>query len=107
MISFLIQSTLILEWPLSSLPQFGQKGEDLYSIPGSPPSLYAKVYGDPFVPRNQHAIKIDYLLESPIFKVSETHYAKTLLLDPRDVKVTKPKQLQQLEQIKNDTKAGD
>lgn len=92
---------------LSSLPQFGQKGEDLYSIPGSPPSLYAKVYGDPFAPRNQHAMKIDYLLEPPMFKVSETHYAKTWLLDPRAAKVTKPKQLQQLEQIKNDTKVGD
>ncbi|MFX4056935.1 MAG: oligopeptide ABC transporter ATP-binding protein OppD [Spiroplasma sp. hy2] len=92
---------------LSSLPQFGQKGEDLYSIHGSPPSLYAKVYGDPFAPRNQHAMKIDYLLEPPMFKVSETHYAKTWLLDPRAAKVTKPKQLQQLEQIKNDTKVGD
>ncbi|AXF96313.1 oligopeptide ABC transporter ATP-binding protein OppD [Spiroplasma phoeniceum] len=92
---------------LSSLPQFGQKGEDLYSISGSPPSLYAKVYGDPFAPRNQHAMKIDYLLEPPMFKVSETHYAKTWLLDPRAAKVTKPKQLQQLEQIKNDTKVGD
>ncbi len=93
--------------PLYSLPQFGQKGEDLYSIPGSPPSLYAKVYGDLFTPRNQHAMKIDYLLEPPMFKVSETHYAKTWLLDPRAAKVTKPKQLQQLEQIKNDTKVGD
>ncbi|APE74596.1 oligopeptide ABC transporter ATP-binding protein OppD [Spiroplasma citri] len=92
---------------LSSLPQFGQKGEDLYSIPGSPPSLFAKVYGDPFAPRNQYAMKIDYLLEPPMFKVSETHYAKTWLLDPRAAKVTKPKQLQQLEQIKNDTKVGD
>lgn len=92
---------------LSSLPQFGQKGEDLYSIAGSPPSLYAKLYGDVFAPRNQHAMKIDYLLEPPMFKVSETHYAKTWLLDPRAAKVIKPKQLQQLEQIKNDTNVGD
>ncbi|WP_374696478.1 oligopeptide ABC transporter ATP-binding protein OppD [Spiroplasma endosymbiont of Polydrusus formosus] len=92
---------------LSSLPQFGQKGEDLYSIPGSPPSLYVKVCGDPFASRNQHAMKIDYLLEPPMFKVTDTHYAKTWLLDPRAAKITKPKQLQKLEQIKNDIKVGD
>ncbi|WP_425380595.1 oligopeptide ABC transporter ATP-binding protein OppD [Spiroplasma endosymbiont of Stenodema calcarata] len=92
---------------LSSLPQFGEKGEELYSIPGSPPSLYAKVYGDPFAPRNKYAMKIDYLLEPPMFKVTETHYAKTWLLDPRATKVEKPKQLRQLEKIKNDAKVGD
>ncbi|AOX43805.1 oligopeptide ABC transporter ATP-binding protein [Spiroplasma sp. NBRC 100390] len=92
---------------LSSLPQFGEKGEELYSIPGSPPSLYAKVYGDPFAPRNQYAMKIDYLLEPPMFKVTETHYAKTWLLDPRATKVEKPKQLRQLEKLKNDAKVGD
>ncbi|MBH8623108.1 MULTISPECIES: oligopeptide ABC transporter ATP-binding protein OppD [Spiroplasma] len=92
---------------LSSLPQFGEKGEELYSIPGSPPSLYAKVYGDPFAPRNQYAMKIDYLLEPPMFKVTETHYAKTWLLDPRAAKVEKPKQLRQLAKLENDAKVGE
>ncbi|WP_338965954.1 oligopeptide ABC transporter ATP-binding protein OppD [Spiroplasma endosymbiont of Sarcophaga carnaria] len=92
---------------LSSLPQFGEKGEELYSIPGSPPSLYAKVYGDPFAPRNKYAMKIDYLLEPPMFKVTETHYAKTWLLDPRAAKVEKPKQLRQLAKLENDAKVGE
>ncbi|PWF97002.1 Oligopeptide transport ATP-binding protein OppD [Spiroplasma poulsonii] len=92
---------------LSSLPQFGEKGEELYSIPGSPPSLYAKVYGDPFAPRNQYAMKIDYLLEPPMFKVTETHYSKTWLLDPRAAKVEKPKQLRQLAKLENDAKVGE
>lgn len=92
---------------LSSLPQFGEKGEELYSIPGSPPSLYAKVYGDPFAPRNQYAMKIDYLLEPPMFKVTETHYVKTWLLDPRAAKVEKPKQLRQLAKLENDAKVGE
>ncbi|WP_419335086.1 oligopeptide ABC transporter ATP-binding protein OppD [Spiroplasma endosymbiont of Sarcophaga variegata] len=92
---------------LSSLPQFGEKGEELYSIPGSPPSLYAKVYGDPFAHRNKYAMKIDYLLEPPMFKVTETHYAKTWLLDPRAAKVEKPKQLRQLAKLENDAKVGE
>jgi oligopeptide transport system ATP-binding protein len=29
-------------------------------------------------------------MEAPMFKVSETHYAKTWLLDPRAPKVEKP-----------------
>src|SRR5574344_547688 len=28
---------------LSSMPQLGAKGEDLYSIPGNPPNLFAKI----------------------------------------------------------------
>ena len=33
---------------------------------------------------------MDTLREPPMFKVSETHYAKTWLLDPRAPKVEKP-----------------
>ncbi|AGM26005.1 oligopeptide ABC transporter ATP-binding protein [Spiroplasma syrphidicola EA-1] len=84
---------------LSSLPQFGAKGEELYSIPGSPPSLYTKVVGDPFAPRNKYAMKIDYLIEPPMFEVSPSHYAKTWLLDPRAPKVARPKQLKDLDNI--------
>ncbi|AGM24989.1 oligopeptide ABC transporter ATP-binding protein OppD [Spiroplasma chrysopicola] len=84
---------------LSSLPQFGAKGEELYSIPGSPPSLYTKVVGDPFAPRNKYAMKIDYLIEPPMFEVTPSHYAKTWLLDSRAPKVARPKQLKDLDNI--------
>ena len=35
-------------------------------------------------------MKIDTLLEPPMFKVTDTHYAKTWLLDPRAPKIEKP-----------------
>ena len=75
---------------LSSLPQLSVKGEKLYSISGTPPSLYNKIVGDPFAPRNPYCMAIDLVKEPPYFKVSESHYAKTWLLDPRAPKVTKP-----------------
>ena len=75
---------------LSSLPQLAQKNTKLYSITGTPPSLYNKIVGDPFAPRNPYCLKIDSLKEPPMFKVTETHYAKTWLLDPRAPKIDKP-----------------
>ncbi len=75
---------------LSSLPQLAVRNTKLYSISGTPPSLYNKIVGDPFAPRNPHCLKIDTLREPPMFKVSDTHYAKTWLLDPRSPKVEKP-----------------
>ena len=45
---------------LSSLPQLGVKGEDLYSIKGAPPSLFSEIRGDPFAPRNPQDLKIDF-----------------------------------------------
>ena len=81
---------------LSSLPQLGIKGEDLYAITGTPPSLYDKVVGDAFAPRNPYAMQIDFEEEPPMFKVSDTHYAKTWLLDPRAPKADPPKAIQNL-----------
>ncbi len=83
---------------LSSLPQLGIKGEELYAITGTPPSLYDKVIGDAFAPRNPYAMKIDFEEEPPMFKISESHYAKTWLLDPRAPKVEPPKTIQNLHQ---------
>ena len=81
---------------LSSLPQLGEKGETLYSIIGTPPSLFNKVEGDAFAPRNPYALAIDFVKEPPMFKVSDTHYAKTWLLDPRSPKVDRPKILDEI-----------
>jgi oligopeptide transport system ATP-binding protein len=75
---------------LSSLPQLGIKGEKLYSIPGTPPSLFNVVKGDAFAPRNPYAIGIDFEEEPPFFQISPTHQAKTWLLDPRAPKVEPP-----------------
>lgn len=77
---------------LSSLPQLAEKNTELYSISGTPPSLYNKIVGDPFAPRNPYCLKIDTLKEAPWLKVegSDTHYAKTWLLDPRAPKIEKP-----------------
>ncbi len=75
---------------LSSLPQLAERNSQLYSIMGTPPSLYNKIVGDAFAPRNPYCLKIDTLEEPPMYKVSETHYAKTWLLDKRSEKVEKP-----------------
>ena len=75
---------------LSSLPQLAQRNTTLYSITGTPPSLYNSIVGDAFAPRNPYCLKVDTLKEPPMFKVSDTHYAKTWLLDPRAPKVEKP-----------------
>ncbi len=81
---------------LSSLPQLSEKGTDLFSIPGTPPSLYNKVIGDAFAPRSQYAMAIDLVEEPPMFKVSDTHYAKTWLLDPRAPKTEPPENIMNL-----------
>lgn len=65
---------------LLSLPQLGVKGKPLYSIKGTPPSLYKEIKGDAFAERNPDALVIDSIIEPPFFKVTETHYAKTWLL---------------------------
>lgn len=75
---------------LSSLPQLAQKNTKLYSITGTPPSLYNKIVGDPFAPRNPYCLKIDTIKEPPMFRVTDTHYAKTWLLDPRAPATEKP-----------------
>jgi len=78
---------------LSSMPQLAIKGQDLYSIPGTPPSLYKDIKGDAFAPRNKYALKIDFVKEPPMFQISQTHYAKTWLCDPRAPKMEKPEQI--------------
>ena len=46
--------------------------------------------------RNPYCLKIDTLMDPPMFQVSETHFAKTWLLDPRAPKVEKPEAIQNL-----------
>ena len=81
---------------LSSLPQLGVKGEDLYSIKGTPPNLFQEIKGDPFAPRNPKPLKIDFVKRPPLFEVTPTHKARTWLLDPRAPKVEPPESIKML-----------
>ncbi len=81
---------------LSSLPQLGIKGHDLYSIKGTPPNLFYEVKGDAFAPRNPQALKIDFVKRPPYFDVTPTHKARTWLLDPKAPLVEPPEHIKQL-----------
>ena len=81
---------------LSSLPQLGVKGEKLFSIQGTPPSLFQEIHGDAFAARNPHALKIDFERRPPMFEVSPTHFARTWLLHPDAPKVEPPPVLKRL-----------
>ena len=85
----------------------GKAGEDLFAIDGTPPSLFNKIHGDAFAPRNKYALDIDYLYEPPFFKVSSTHFAKTWLLDSRAPEINKPVELNRLKEAIQAQKVGD
>ena len=74
---------------MRSLPALA-KGGELYTIPGMPPSLVHPPRGDAFACRNEYALAIDYEEAPPMFRVSDTHYAATWLLDERAPRVTPP-----------------
>ena len=78
---------------LSAMPDLETDDERLYAIPGSPPNLLNEKPGDAFAPRNKYALVIDDKAEPPMFRVSDTHYAATWLLDPRAPKVEMPEEL--------------
>lgn len=81
---------------LSSLPQLGIKGEDLYSIAGTPPNLQQEIKGDAFAPRNPYALNIDFVERPPYFDVSPTHKVRTWLMDPRAPKLDPPETVKRL-----------
>ena len=75
---------------LSSIPDIDSK-EKLEAIPGTPPNMIYPPVGDAFALRSKYAMAIDFKKEPPLFKISDTHYAATWLLDPRAPKVEMPK----------------
>lgn len=82
-------------WALiSSIPDPNSK-EDLISISGTPPNMLSPPRGDAFAPRNKYAMKIDFELEPPLFKISDTHYAATWLLSPDAPKIDIPKDVRE------------
>ncbi len=75
---------------LQSLPALNRGKSELKTIPGMPPSLIDPPKGDAFARRNEYALEIDYHQQPPMFKITDTHYAATWLLDPRAPKITPP-----------------
>lgn len=75
---------------LASIPDV-DSNEKLEAIPGTPPNMIYPPKGDAFALRSKYAMAIDFKKEPPLFKISETHYAATWLLDPRAPKVEMPK----------------
>lgn len=80
---------------LASMPDMDTSGDELYTIPGTPPNLLYEVKGDAFAPRNAYALNIDEKVAPPMFKISDTHSAATWLLAPKAPKVEMPKDLQE------------
>ena len=75
---------------MQSLPALSKGRSELKTIPGMPPTLIDPPKGDAFACRSEYAMEIDYLQQPPMFKITDTHYAATWLLDPRAPKITPP-----------------
>ena len=88
---------------LSSIPDVDSK-EKLEAIPGTPPNMIYPPKGDAFAIRSKYAMNIDFREEPPFFKVSDTHYAATWLLDPKAPKVEMPRIVS--ERIRNSLEGG-
>jgi oligopeptide/dipeptide ABC transporter ATP-binding protein len=86
-------------WALLSRSPDVDSKERLDAIPGTPPNMIYPPKGDAFALRNKYALAIDFEQEPPFFKISDTHYAATWLLDEHAPKVEMPKIVS--ERIKN------
>lgn len=75
---------------MQSLPAMNRGEKHLKTIPGMPPRLIDPPKGDAFACRNPYALEIDYHEQPPMFRITDTHYAATWLLDPRAPKITPP-----------------
>ena len=68
---------------LKSLPTIDTKKEEqLVSIPGTPPDLYAPPQGCGFASRCEHCMKICQVNQPPVFEVGEGHTASCWRLHP-------------------------
>ena len=90
---------------LSAMPDLSTEDDRLYTIPGSPPNLLHEPAGDAFAMRNRQALVVDDKADPPMFKITDTHYAATWLLDPRAPKVEMPEELaHRIERMKKEAK---
>ncbi|CAT04931.1 ABC transporter ATP-binding protein [Mesomycoplasma conjunctivae] len=74
-------------WALISAIPETSSDEALYTISGNPPDMKNLTSGDPFAPRNDFALALDFEKEPPLIQISKTHYAATWLLHPEAPKV--------------------
>lgn len=75
---------------MRALPAYSKGSDRLYTIPGMPPTLIDPPKGDAFACRNEYSLAIDYEEEPPMFRISDTHYAATWLLDERAPRIAPP-----------------
>jgi oligopeptide transport system ATP-binding protein len=91
---------------LSAIPDI-ESTEKLYTIPGTPPDMHFPPKGDAFAIRNRYAMKIDFVEEPPMFKISDTHYAATWLLHENAPRIEMPASLAAtINRNKKDAKRG-
>lgn len=65
---------------LESLPRLDMdSNERLKAIPGTPPDLLNPPKGDPFAPRSEYAMVIDYEKEPPLIDLGNDHFVKSWL----------------------------
>lgn len=82
---------------LSSLPQLAERNTKLYSITGTPPSLYNKIVGDSFAPRNPYCLKIEYPGRAAYVQSHRNPLCQRPgLLEPNAPKVEKPEIIQDI-----------
>ncbi len=81
---------------LMSMPGFmSNSGDKLYSIRETVPSNIENIVGDPFAPRNDFALEIDFKERPPKYQITKTHFVYSWLYDKRSPKFTPPKPIQQ------------
>jgi oligopeptide transport system ATP-binding protein len=88
---------------LSSIPDVDSK-ERLESIPGTPPNMLFPPKGDAFAIRSKFALGIDFKEQPPMYKLTDTHYASTWLLDSKAPEAKMPSIVQT--RITNSLKKG-
>lgn len=76
---------------LRSIPNLDS--DELYSIPGAVPISLENIEGDPFAPRNEYSLKIDFILKPPKVKFSDTHYVWSWLYDENVKELNPPKMI--------------
>ena len=75
---------------LKAMPDNTDRSEPLYDIPGMPPVLIVPPKGDAFASRNIHALRIDFIKEAPMFRMSDTHYAASWELADEETRAGEP-----------------
>lgn len=90
---------------LASLPDVDTSGDELYTIPGTPPNMIQDIQGDAFAPRNPYALHIDEKIAPPMFQITPTHRVASWLAAPNAPKVDMPADLKEkIEKNKKEAK---